>query len=165
MTRIRCQKGILSLRVEPCRILNFLFQIRGVDIFQLSYFSIDGGWYLSVVIFLYWYKFFRETFMVKFSYNNIKIFHLKILNLICQRNCTIHCFDIPTSLAHSTGCHFWAKLYKIPFLFIALTAGLYLFTCMYINTWYWSVVSSEPDRVQSWSKSRLTFNVCLLLIS
>ena len=38
--RIRCQKDILYLRVERCRILNFLFQIRGIDIFQLSYSSI-----------------------------------------------------------------------------------------------------------------------------
>ena len=41
----------------------------GVDIFQLSYSSIG-------IIF------FGETFMVKFSYNNVTIFHLKILNLI-----------------------------------------------------------------------------------
>ena len=49
---------------------------------------------------------------------------------------------------------------KVPSLFIALTAVFfYLFTRMYMNTRYWSVVSSEPDSVQSCSKTRSTFDV------
>ena len=40
MTRLRSQKGILYLGVERCRILNFLLQKRGVEIFQFSYFFI-----------------------------------------------------------------------------------------------------------------------------
>ena len=45
----------------------------GVDVFKLSY-SFIG------IIF----------FGVTWSYNNITIFHLKKLNLICSCNCTIH---------------------------------------------------------------------------
>ena len=33
---------------------------------------------------------------------------------------------------------------------------------IHINTWYWSVVTSEPESVQSSSKSRSTFDVFLL---
>ena len=36
------QKVILYLRVEQSRIFNFLFQNKGVDIFQLPYSSIDN---------------------------------------------------------------------------------------------------------------------------
>ena len=52
---IRCQKNILYLRVERYRILNFLFQIRGVDIFQVSFSSIGisffrGNFYGDIFI-------------------------------------------------------------------------------------------------------------------
>ena len=50
--------------------LEFSLSNKGVDIFQMSYFSIG-------------ISFFEENFMVTFSYSNITIFHLKILNLIC----------------------------------------------------------------------------------
>ena len=56
------QKVILYLRVEQSRIFNFLFQNKGVDIFQLQYSSIDN-------------IFFEETFKVKWSYSNNIIFH------------------------------------------------------------------------------------------
>ena len=42
----------------------------GVDIFQLSYYSIGS-------------IFFGETSVVKWSYNNITIFQLTILNITC----------------------------------------------------------------------------------
>ena len=40
MTRIRRQNGILYLGLERCRILDFLFQVRGVGVFQSPYSSI-----------------------------------------------------------------------------------------------------------------------------
>ena len=144
MTRIRCQKGILYLRVERCRILNLLFQIMGVDIFQLSYFSIG-------IIF------FGETFMVKFLYNNITIFHWKIAQYI---------FMIVQRLWRTVQDDTFERSYtKVPFLFIAHTAGsLFIYPYVY-KYMIWSVVSSEHNSVQFWSKSRSTFDAFLLLIS
>ena len=66
--------------------LEFSLPNKGIDVFKLLYSSIG-------IIF------FGETFMVTWSYNNIKIFYLKILNLICSCNCTIHYYI----LAHCTG--------------------------------------------------------------
>ena len=54
---------------------------------------------------------------------------------------------------------------KVPFYLKLLQLVLYSFTRMYINTWYWSVVGSDPDTVQSWSELRSTFDVFVLLIS
>ena len=50
--------------------LEFSLSKRGVDIFKLSYSCIG-------IIF------FGDIFMVEWSYNNITVFHLKILNLMC----------------------------------------------------------------------------------
>ena len=132
MTRMKYQNGILYLRVERCRILNFLFQIRGVDIFQLSYSSI--GIFFS-----------GETFMVKFSYHNITIFQSHISILYVNAIAQYIFYDTLMYLAHCTGWHFWAKLYKGPFLFIALTAGsLFIYPHVYkymilvsCNSWTW----------------------------
>ena len=44
---------------------------------EIFFLSNKGDIYLLVVIFLYWYYFFGEPFMVKLSYYNITIFHLK----------------------------------------------------------------------------------------
>ena len=102
MTRRRCQNVILYLGVTRCCILNFLFQIRGVISFSC---------YIPLFV-----VFFGEIFIVKWSYNNITIFHLKILNqgpiwlnLICSCNYTIY-YDTPTSLSHCTGWQFWANI-------------------------------------------------------
>ena len=66
----KISKGHVVPRGGTMSYLEFSLSKKGADIFQLSYFSIG-------IIF------FGETFMVKWSYNNITISHLKILNLIC----------------------------------------------------------------------------------
>ena len=111
MTRIRCQKGILYLRVERCRILYFLFQIRG-----------GGGWYLSVGIFLYWYNFSGETFMGKFLYNNITIFHLKLLNYQLH-NTFLWYSNVSGALYRMTLLSEAIQKDIFYYIFIALTAG------------------------------------------
>ena len=66
----KISKGHFVPRGGTMSYLEISLSKKGVDIFQLSYSSVG-------IIF------FGETFMVKWSYNYITIFHLKILNLIC----------------------------------------------------------------------------------
>ena len=77
-------------RVGTMSYLEFSISNKGVvDIFSLSYSSI------GIVIL-------GGTSVVTLTYNNNRIFHLKIFNLTCSSNCTIHYYDTPTSLTHCT---------------------------------------------------------------
>ena len=90
--------------------LEFSLPKKGVDVFKLSYS------FIGII-------FFGETFMVTWSYNNITIFHLKILNLICSCNCTIHFYILQSLWRTAQDDTFERSYTKVHHLFLALTAG------------------------------------------
>ena len=100
---------------------------KGVDIFQLSYSSVG-------IIF------FGETFMVKWSYNNITNISLKNIksNMLTQlQNTFVLYFNVFDALYRMTLLS--EAIQKYLFYLYVLQLVLYQCTRMYINIWYWSV--------------------------
>ena len=91
-----------------------------------------------------------KTFLVKWSDNNITIFHFKYIIPYIHTIAQYSTYYTLTSLKHCTGWHFCVKLYKIPFsIYIShswfLLIYSYVYKCMILvsckySTWQCTVL-------------------------
>ena len=111
-------------------------------------------------------NFFRGNFngeMVIWYYHNISLKNIKSDMLKHLQNTFLWYSNVSDALYRMTLSN--EAIQKYLFYLLLTTGSLIKCTRMYINIWCWSVVSSEIDSVQCWSKSRSIFDVFLLLIS